>query len=91
MDKVTNAVSGPVGVRRPGVDARETAASGPRLKVGGGVAALALSPLAAGTLAAEAPIDRGRIEAIRAAIANGDYPVDASAIARGMIALDLGD
>lgn len=36
-----------------------------------------------------APIDMDRIAAIKAAIASGNYPVDASAIADRMLALDL--
>jgi negative regulator of flagellin synthesis FlgM len=41
-------------------------------------------------MAAEgAPIDLDRIAQIKAAIASGNYPVDADAIAERMIALDL--
>lgn len=44
----------------------------------------------AGRMAAEgAPVDMDRIAAIKAAIAAGDYPVDADAIAEKMLSLDL--
>jgi negative regulator of flagellin synthesis FlgM len=44
----------------------------------------------AAELAAQgAPIDTAKVEAIRAAIANGTYKIDAKAIADRMIALDL--
>jgi negative regulator of flagellin synthesis FlgM len=44
----------------------------------------------AARMAAEgAPVDMDRIAAIKAAIASGNYPVDANAIAERMIALDL--
>ncbi|MET0370783.1 MAG: flagellar biosynthesis anti-sigma factor FlgM [Sphingobium sp.] len=44
----------------------------------------------AARLAAEgAPVDVDRIAAIKAAIASGNYPVDASVIADRMLALDL--
>ncbi len=38
---------------------------------------------------AGAPVDSARVSAIRAAIAEGRYPVDADRIAERMIALDL--
>lgn len=44
----------------------------------------------AARMAAEgAPVDMDRIAAIKSAIASGNYPVDANAIAERMIALDL--
>jgi len=44
----------------------------------------------AAELAAQgAPIDTAKVEAIRTAIANGTYKIDAKAIADRMIALDL--
>lgn len=44
----------------------------------------------AARMAAEgAPVDMDRITAIKAAIASGNYPVDANAIAERMVALDL--
>ncbi|MEK7343135.1 MAG: flagellar biosynthesis anti-sigma factor FlgM [Pseudomonadota bacterium] len=46
----------------------------------------------AARMAAEgAPVDLDRIAAIKSAIASGNYPVDADAIAERMIALDLPD
>ena len=38
-----------------------------------------------------APVDMDRVAAIKEAIASGNYPVDAQAIAERMIALDLGE
>ena len=50
----------------------------------------AASSTPASRMAAEgAPVDLDRISAIKAAIASGNYPVDADAIAERMIALDL--
>ena len=44
----------------------------------------------ASRMAAEgAPIDMDRVAAIKAAIASGNYPVNPSAIAERMVALDL--
>jgi negative regulator of flagellin synthesis FlgM len=44
----------------------------------------------AARMAAEgAPVDLDRVAAIKAAIASGNYPVDPSAIADRMLALDL--
>lgn len=45
----------------------------------------AVAELASG----DAPVDAGKVAAIRAAIAEGRYPVDPDAIAERMIALDL--
>ena len=39
--------------------------------------------------AAGAPVDAGKVAAIRAAIAEGRYPVDPDKIAKSMIELDL--
>lgn len=45
---------------------------------------------ASGAMAAEgAPVDSGKVAAIRAAIAEGRYPVDPDKIAASMVALDL--
>ena len=55
-----------------------------------GSAASASSASPAARMAAEgAPVDMDRIAAIKAAIASGNYPVNPSAIAERMIALDL--
>ncbi|WP_420146330.1 flagellar biosynthesis anti-sigma factor FlgM [Sphingobium sp.] len=52
--------------------------------------ASAASSSPAARMAAEgAPIDMDRIAAIKSAIASGNYPVNPSAIAERMIALDL--
>ena len=42
-----------------------------------------------GLVSGGAPIDRAKVAAIRTAIAEGRYPVDAERIAERMIALDL--
>lgn len=53
-------------------------------------ASAAASASPAARMAAEgAPVDLDRIAQIKAAIASGNYPVDADAIAERMIALDL--
>ncbi|WP_294137730.1 flagellar biosynthesis anti-sigma factor FlgM [Sphingobium sp.] len=50
----------------------------------------ASSATPASRMAAEgAPVDMDRIAAIKAAIASGNYPVNPSAIAERMVALDL--
>lgn len=55
-----------------------------------GSAASASSSSPAARMAAEgAPVDMDRIAAIKAAIASGNYPVNPSAIAERMVALDL--
>lgn len=52
--------------------------------------ASAASASPAARMAAEgAPVDMDRVAAIKAAIASGNYPVDAKAIAERMVALDL--
>ena len=54
-----------------------------------GSAASASSASPAARMAAEgAPVDMDRIAAIKAAIASGNYPVNPSAIAERMVALD---
>ncbi|WP_070156376.1 flagellar biosynthesis anti-sigma factor FlgM [Sphingobium phenoxybenzoativorans] len=51
-------------------------------------ASASASPVA--RMAAEgAPVDMDRVAAIKAAIASGNYPVDATRIAERMLALDL--
>lgn len=52
-------------------------------------AAASMTTPAAELAAQGAPIDTAKVEAIRAAIANGTYKIDAKAIADRMIALDL--
>ncbi|MCI4591563.1 flagellar biosynthesis anti-sigma factor FlgM [Sphingobium sp. BYY-5] len=54
------------------------------------ISASSASASPAARMAAEgAPVDLDRIAAIKSAIASGNYPVDADAIAERMIALDL--
>ena len=56
----------------------------------GASSASAASASPAARMAAEgAPVDLDRIAAIKAAIASGNYPVNPSAIADRMLALDL--
>jgi negative regulator of flagellin synthesis FlgM len=52
-------------------------------------ASLASASPAARMASEGAPVDMDKIAAIKAAIASGNYPVDADAIAERMIALDL--
>ena len=49
-----------------------------------------LSAMASEATSAEAPVDRSRVEAIRSAIASGNYPVDAAAIADRLLAFARG-
>ena len=70
-------------------DSGKTRAASP---VGFGAAGASASSSAspAARMAAEgAPVDMDRIAAIKAAIASGNYPVNPSAIADRMMALDL--
>ncbi len=54
------------------------------------VTSFSASASPAARMAAEgAPVDMDRVAAIKAAIASGNYPVDAAAIADKMLALDL--
>jgi negative regulator of flagellin synthesis FlgM len=55
----------------------------------GSEAAKAQSTPAAEMAAQGAPIDMGKVAAIRARISDGTYKIDAKAIADKMIALDL--
>lgn len=69
-------------------DDKVTAAApvGPVQTAGGSIAA---PSLVAALAEAGPPINSEKIEAIRQAIASGQYPIDAKAIAAKMIALDL--
>ncbi|MBH1991396.1 MAG: flagellar biosynthesis anti-sigma factor FlgM [Sphingomonadaceae bacterium] len=70
---------------REGGKTRASSATGTNSAVS---SASSASPAA--RMAAEgAPVDMDRITAIKAAIASGNYPVDANAIAERMVALDL--
>lgn len=82
-----------VGSNVIGMDAARLRESG---KTRGASVAGSATPLAAGSatpaarMAAQgAPVDLDRVAAIKAAIAAGNYPVDADAIADRMMALDL--
>lgn len=70
---------------------RETGKSKGASSVEGSVAQKAgVSASPAARMAAQgAPIDMDKIGAIKAAIASGNYPVDAQAIAQKMLDLDL--
>ncbi|HUD93241.1 flagellar biosynthesis anti-sigma factor FlgM [Sphingobium sp.] len=68
--------------------------SGKARTAGNTTAAAAAASLASASPAARmasegVPVDMDKIAAIKAAIASGNYPVDANAIAERMIALDL--
>ncbi|KQM98716.1 flagellar biosynthesis protein FlgM [Sphingobium sp. Leaf26] len=70
---------------REGTKTRATASTGSTM-----AASAAASSSPAARMAAEgAPVDMDRIAAIKSAIASGNYPVNPSAIAERMIALDL--
>jgi negative regulator of flagellin synthesis FlgM len=70
---------------REGAKTRATATTGST-----STATSAASSSPAARMAAEgAPVDMDRIAAIKSAIASGNYPVNPSAIAERMIALDL--
>lgn len=70
---------------REGAKTRATATTGSTT-----AASAAASSSPAARMAAEgAPVDMDRIAAIKSAIASGNYPVNPSAIAERMIALDL--
>ncbi|WP_311266765.1 flagellar biosynthesis anti-sigma factor FlgM [Sphingobium sp. WCS2017Hpa-17] len=70
---------------REGAKVRATATTGSTT-----AASAAASSSPAARMAAEgAPVDMDRIAAIKSAIASGNYPVNPSAIAERMIALDL--
>ena len=64
---------GAVAEGRPAAPARET-----------GSATVRLSPVAK-ELAAQAPIDSGKVASLKAAISEGRYPIDPGAIASAMI------
>lgn len=75
---------GATGLRESG-KARTSASTGSTTS-----ASVSASASPAARMAAEgAPVDMDRIAAIKSAIASGNYPVDAHAIAERMIALDL--
>jgi negative regulator of flagellin synthesis FlgM len=70
---------------REGTKTRASASTGSTT-----ASASAASASPAARMAAEgAPVDMDRIAAIKSAIASGNYPVDADAIAERMVALDL--
>lgn len=73
---------------REGGKARPASTVADGLMGTGGSAASASTPSA--RMAAQgAPVDMDRVAAIKEAIASGNYPVNAEAIAERMIALDL--
>lgn len=91
MDQVTSPLSRTAALARPGTHVHgQASAASPAITAETQSGAVELSAVAADTLRIEAPVDRARIDAIRAMIARGEYPVDPAAIAKSMIALDLG-
>ena len=68
-----------------------TAKSAPAPKASGLKAAVPsiLTTPAAELASAGAPVDTDKVAAVRAQIASGNYTIDASAIAKRMMALDL--
>jgi negative regulator of flagellin synthesis FlgM len=80
---VTSAVE--LGKLREGSKARAASPAGSAVSGGSSASATPAAQMAA----QGAPVDMERVEAIKAAIASGNYPVDAERIAERMIALDL--
>jgi len=90
IKSITQSIGAPVDLAklREGGKARAASAVTDGLGGTGGAAASASTPSA--RMAAEgAPVDMDRVAAIKEAIASGNYPVNADAIAEKMIALDL--
>ena len=85
IDGVGKSGPGPIDLGRAekGQGAARVAAAG--LRAGEGPVESAVFGLVSGG----APVDGARVAAIRSAIAEGRYPVDAERIAARMIALDL--
>lgn len=85
---------GPVFTSRPATDVARVgndAGVTRTAAVGAADGATTAAPSAVQRMAAEgAPVDSARVEAIRARIAAGTYTIDPDAIARAMIAQDLG-
>ena len=76
-------------VDTPRADAMQRGASVRKADIAAADAPSAPANPAAEMAAAGPPIDADKIAAIRAAIAEGRYPIDPQAIAEKMIALDL--
>lgn len=90
IKSITQSIGSPADLAklREGGKARPTSAVGESLTGIGGSASSAATPSA--RMAAQgAPVDMDRVAAIKEAIASGNYPVNAEAIAERMIALDL--
>ena len=85
IDSVGKSGPGPIDLGRAekGNGAAPAAAAGPRGTEG------PVQSAVFGLVSGGAPIDSFKVAAIRAAIAEGRYPVDADRIAESMIALDL--
>lgn len=88
IDGVGKNLAGRIDLARAGVDQSAAAA-----KAAGSAAAPAKGPAVGAAVsdivAAGPPVDADKVAAIRAAIAEGRYPVDPARIADRMIALDL--
>ncbi|QGP79938.1 flagellar biosynthesis anti-sigma factor FlgM [Sphingobium sp. CAP-1] len=87
INSVGQGISGAIGANslRESGKARTSATSGVAT-----TASAATSASPAARMAAEgAPVDMDRIASIKSAIASGNYPVDARAIAERMVELDL--
>ena len=81
--------AGPGRVDTPRADAMQRGASARKAEIAAPDAHSTPTNPAAEMAAAGPPIDADKIAAIRAAIAEGRYPIDPQAIAEKMIALDL--
>ncbi|GLT00209.1 hypothetical protein GCM10007897_15930 [Sphingobium jiangsuense] len=90
IKSINQSIGSPVDLAklREGGKARSASAATDGITGGGAPVAGASTPSA--RMAAEgAPVDMDRVAAIKEAIASGNYPVNADAIAEKMIALDL--
>ncbi len=87
IDGIGRSAAGRLEPARGGVERSEAAARSTNLATRGELGAAA-NPLAQ-MAAAGPPVDGDKVAAIRAAIAEGRYPVDPDRIAAAMLALDL--
>lgn len=88
INSVGQSISSAIGVTSLREGGKARASSAPGATTSASAASESASPAA--RMAAEgAPVDMDRIAAIKAAIASGNYPVDANAIAERMVDLDL--
>jgi negative regulator of flagellin synthesis FlgM len=85
IDGVGKSGAGPIDLGRAEKGAAPAPVANAGVRAGGGPVESAVFGLVSGG----APVDAFKVAAIRTAIAEGRYPVDADRIAERMIALDL--